>query len=216
MKKIIAITMFLSIGFTACKTDKPKNEEATAEKEEVVGAGIENGTYTVNPEASTLNWKGFKPTGSHYGTVALKEGSFTVENGSLSSGKFTFDMNSIIDLDMPADDEYNGKLVGHLKSSDFFDVENFPLSMFEITEVAKAESGYAVKGNLTIKNTTKPVEFVAALSTSENGVVLKAETFKIDRTEFDIKYKSTKFFDNLKDKFINDEFEVSFEVKASK
>ncbi|NLP58850.1 YceI family protein [Lutibacter sp. B1] len=218
MKKLIALLFLVNIAFVSCKTDKPKQQEAEveADKTEVTMASLEDGKYTVNPESSLLNWKGFKPTGAHNGTVAIKEGSFTIQEGSLTSGSFAFDMSTITVLDIPADDEFNGKLVGHLKSGDFFDVENFETSTFEITEVEKVGEGYKVKGNLTVKDITKPIEFAASVSSEEGVVVLKGDSFKIDRTEFDIKYKSAKFFDNLKDKFINDEFEISFEVKASK
>jgi polyisoprenoid-binding protein YceI len=72
-----------------------------------------------------------------------------------------------------------------------------------------------VKGDLTIKGITKSIEFPVILSQTETGVELVGETFKIDRTEFNIQYKSQKFFDDLKDKFINDEFEISFKVIAA-
>ena len=211
MKKLILSVLVLSVTLIACKTEKKESKQEVAEsKSEVVQ--IEDGVYNANVEASTLNWKGFKPTGTHNGTVAIKEGSLTVKDGKLSTGTFTFDMNAVVVSDIPADDEMNAKLVNHLKSGDFFDVENNPTSTFEITSV----DGDTVKGNLTVKGITKPIEFKAVLSEVDGGVVLEGETFKIDRTVFDIQYKSKKFFDNLKDKFINDEFEISFKVQASK
>lgn len=212
MKKFILI-LVLGAGLIACKNDKKEaagKEKLTQVKEEV--AQISNGTYVANTETSKLNWKGYKPTGSHDGTVAIKDGNLVVSEGKLSGGDFTFDMTGITVLDIPAEKEGNAKLVGHLKNEDFFDVENNPTATFEITNV----EGTTVKGNLTIKGITKPIEFTAEINEVEGGVELVGDTFKIDRTLFGIEYKSKSVFDNLKDKFIDDEFEISFKVEAAK
>ena len=212
MKKLIASVFVLSVLLISCK-EKVKEEkviEAKPENEKIASA-----VYNVNLETSVLNWKGFKPTGTHNGTVSVKEGSFEVKEGNLITGKFVFSMNTIEVLDIPKEEEGNGKLVGHLNSGDFFDVENNPTAIFEITDVVNGENA-SIKGDLTVKCITKSIEFPVTLTSSDAGIKLSGATFKIDRTDFDIQYKSKKFFDNLKDKFINDEFEISFEVNASK
>ena len=209
MKKLSVIALVFSVLFISCK-EKAKEEkvEVVTEKAQVIA----DASYSVNSESSTLNWKGFKPTGTHNGTVAIKEGVLKVKDGKLTGGKVVFDMNTITVLDIPADDEYNAKLVAHLKSGDFFDVENNSTSTFEITEI----EGETLKGNLTIKAITKPIQFPVTITNTDSGIKLSGTTFKIDRTEFDIKFKSQKFFNDLKDKFINDEFEISFDLTASK
>lgn len=213
MKKFIVL-LFLGAGFIACKSEKKAEvkEEVTVVEvvEEIVQ--FEDGTYAANVETSKLNWKGFKPTGTHNGTVGIKEGNLVVSGGMLTEGNFTFDMTAITVLDIPADDKGNGKLVGHLKSPDFFDTENNPTATFKITSV----EGSTVNGDLTIKGITKPISFPVSLTAAASGISLISEPFKIDRTLFGIEYKSKSVFDNLKDKFINDEFEISFEVNASK
>jgi len=213
MKKLSVFALALSVLFISCK-EKAKEEKKEIEVKTDVQA-IADGSYTADIETSVLNWKGFKPTGTHNGTVAIKSGSIEIKGGKLAGGNFVFDMNTIAVLDIPADDEGNGKLKGHLESGDFFAVENNPTATFKITEVTQGENAL-VKGNLTIKGITKSIEFPAELTTTETGIQLTGAPFKIDRTEYDIQYKSKKFFENLKDKFINDEFEISFEVKASK
>jgi len=216
MKKLIALTLLVSVAFISCKNEKPKQEVNTIEVEETVEVAKNVGdAFKVIPETSTLKWLGKKPTGSHDGTVAVKEGNLFISNGNLTGGDVTFDMTAITVLDIPADDSSNGKLVGHLKNADFFDVATYPTASFKITEVVNGES-ITVKGDLTIKGITKSIEFPATLKVSEGTVLLTASTFEIDRTEFGIEYKSSKFFDNLKDKFINDDFEISFEINASK
>lgn len=210
MKKQILSLVVISLLFISCKEKVKKENNTTEAKTEI--QGIADANYTANTETSVLNWKGFKPTGTHNGTVAIKNGTLEVKEGKLVGGNFVFDLNAITVLDIPADDENNAKLKGHLESGDFFDVANNPTATFKITSI----NGSLVKGDLTVKGISKSIEFPATVSTSADGIQLSGAPFEIDRTEFDIQYKSQKFFDNLKDKFINDEFEISFEVNASK
>ena len=218
MKKSFVFVLFLSLGFVACKNEKKaESQDAVAAVEEVkkVAINVDAGTYVANVETSVLNWKGSKPTGTHNGTVAIKDGNFTVADGELTAGSFTVDMGTITVLDIPADKKGNKNLTGHLKSGDFFDVENNPTSTFVITSVDQTE-GVVVTGDLTVKGITQSISFPAEVSTTETGVVMKGAPFMIDRTKFGIEYKSKSIFDDLKDKFIDDEFEISFEVNAAK
>jgi hypothetical protein len=209
MKKIVlALVVFASV-LTACKGEK---KEKVAVKESVeVSVSIED-LNNVDTAASILNWKGTKPTGSHNGTVVLKSGGLLVENGEILEGVFVIDMSAIKVLDIPADNEGNGKLVGHLTSADFFDVAKYPTAKFVITSVEDEEGTLAITGNLTIKDITKSITIPAMIS-SENGITtFTSETFIINRTDFNVKYGSKSFFDNLKDKFIDDNMELSFVV----
>jgi polyisoprenoid-binding protein YceI len=113
-----------------------------------------------------------------------------------------------------AGEEGAAKIEGHLKAADFFDVATYPTSKFVITKVGEENGKLAVTGNLQIKDVTKSITIPAMLS-MENGVtVFKSETFNINRADFNVKYGSKSFFDNLKDKFIDDLIEMSFEVKT--
>ena len=177
---------------------------------------IKKTNYKANIESSKINWKGFKPTGSHYGTINLTDGNFIVNNDKIVGGEFTINMNSIIDLDMPADNEYNAKLVGHLKSEDFFDVAKFPNGSFNIKEVGENDGKTVIKGELTLKGITHPVYFLADVKIDNGQLTFKSETFKVDRSKWNIRYKSKSFFDDLKDKFIDDDMEISIHVIANK
>ncbi|MCF6279580.1 MAG: YceI family protein [Flavobacteriaceae bacterium] len=214
MKKLI-LTMLVAVSVMACKTDS-KNKVETSDAKEVEAVKSETISYVVINDKSTLTWKGFKPTESHNGTIAISKGVLSLTDNNLVGGKFKIDMNSIVVLDIPADNEYNGKLVGHLKAPDFFDVEKFSTALFEITAVAKNGDKVNVSGNLTIKGITKNITFPAKVSEANGLVTFKSDLFKIDRTEFGIQYNSGKFFKNLKDKMIDDLVEVSFDVKAKK
>lgn len=209
MKKLIVAVIALS-SMVACKSEKKEKVEV---KEEVKVEKVVV-TNNVNIEASVLTWKGTKASGeSHNGTVALKEGSLAIENGKVSGGEFVVDMNSIANLDVESE-KYRAKLVGHLKNADFFDVEKFPTSKFVITSVEDKEGKLAVTGNLTIKDVTKSITIPATLTTEEGVSTFKSDVFHVDRADFNVKYGSKKWFDNLKDKFIKDLVEFSFEVKT--
>ena len=165
--------------------------------------------FIAEAASSTINWKGYKPTGSHHGTIALQSGNLTVQDENII-GSFTVDMGSIKDADGSA------KLEGHLKSADFFDVAAFPIATFEITNSTVENGKTMVTGDITIKGITKQITFLAVVTEKEEAVTLTSETFQINRAEFNIKYKSKSFFNNLKEKFINDEFDLQVSIVAKK
>lgn len=169
---------------------------------------LEDGNYTVSLKQSKVEWVGKKVTGQHNGTVDVKSGSLEIKNGMLKGGEFVIDMTSLTATDLEG--EYQQKLNGHLKSADFFGVENYPEAKFVITDVKEnGKNGrFTVTGNMTIKETTKPINFDAQLVDSGNGIVAVADIV-IDRSEFDVRYGSGSFFDNLGDKTIYDDFTLS-------
>lgn len=206
---LVAIITFASCG------EKAKEAETTKAKEAAV-AEVTAETYTVNTTDSNIEWKGFKPTGSHTGTIAVKEGSLSINDGVIESGNFVIDMNSIVVTDIPAEEEGNGKLVGHLKNADFFNVEAHPTATFEVTGVETTEGKTMLSGNLTIKEKTNNISFPVTITETDNNVTLMSETFTIDRSKWNIEYGSKSFFDNLGDKFINDDMEIKVSLTATK
>ena len=209
MRKVLIAIVAVSALMVSCKGEKKEKVEVKEEvKVEKVVAD-----NNVDLTASLLAWKGTKPGGAHNGTVALKPSSLVIEDGKVTGGEFTVDMSSIKNLDIKSP-EYAAKLVGHLSNQDFFDVEKFPTSKFVITSVKDTDGKLAVTGNLTIKDVTKSITIPASLSEADGVYSFKSDTFSIDRADFNVKYGSKKFFDNLKDKFIDDLVEMSFEVKT--
>lgn len=206
MKKVLftlAIATFAFLSFTTIKSDN-QTTISTASVEAISSDG------NVNIETSVIKWKGFKPTGSHAGTILLKEASMTVKRGKLKAGKFVIDMSTIKDKDG------SKRLERHLNSKDFFDIKKYPTATFEITKVKKKAGKLAVTGDLTLKDVTKSITIMATISEVNGEYVFTSETFEINRADFNVKYGSKSFFANLKDKFINDMMEISFEVKATK
>ena len=169
-------------------------------------------TVKVDNATSSIKWEGAKVGGSHNGTINLKSGSLSFDNTQLIGGEFVIDMSTITNLDLEG--EYKGKLEGHLKSDDFFGVATYPTSKFVITEVTPQGPGkYKVEGNLTIKKTTKPVKFIAYTKEDGKNLIASAD-ITVDRSEYDVRYGSGSFFDNLGDKVIYDDFTLSVSLST--
>ncbi|MGY0426151.1 MAG: YceI family protein, partial [Polaribacter sp.] len=209
MRKVILSLVVVASIVTACKQKKEKVTVKEAVKIEVTAENLNN----VDTKFSILTWKGTKLTGAHNGTVALKSGGLVVADGKLTQGVFVVDMATIIDEDMKGE-EGAGKIEGHLKSPDFFDVAAYPTSKFVITKVEENEGKLAVTGNLTIKDITKSVTIPAIISKEGKTTIFKSEPFNIDRTDFGITYKSKKLEAAIKDKFIDDIMQLQFTVKT--
>lgn len=181
------------------------------------GEGEEK-TLKVNTEKSTIFWTGKKVTGEHTGTLKIKDGMVKLEDNVPVMVKLDIDMESIVCTDIK-DEGTNQKLVGHLKSDDFFSVAKHPVGQFTATEFTPLKSkgdrepNYLVKGELILKGISKPVEFKALISVKDNGVVSNGAAV-FDRAEYDIQFRSGSFFENLGDKMIYDDVELNFVFAA--
>jgi polyisoprenoid-binding protein YceI len=169
--------------------------------------------FKVNNEKSLVEWIGRKVTGAHNGTIEVKEGTFAFENNNLLSGKFVINTKSIKILDIE-DAETNAQFAGHLASDDFFNSDQFPESVFEITHAEPGDNNiYNVTGNLTIKGITHPVDVILQIVKTDNVAVLDAKIV-IDRTKFNIKFRSANFFTNLGDTLIYNNFDLNVHLVA--
>ncbi|MFZ4056555.1 MAG: YceI family protein [Ferruginibacter sp.] len=197
MKKLV-LPIALLATFAACNNAPEADKATTGDKQAV--ASSEGTTYVID-STSLVTWVGTKPTGSHTGTFAVKEGSLTVKDSTLAAGNFTIDINSLINIDLAADAENKGKLEGHLKSPDFFDAAKFPTAKFEITgvevfkydsltmkDVVMKDATHTIKGNLTLKDSTKNISFPAKVSITADKVTAVAD-LNIDRTLWGMNYK---------------------------
>ena len=160
----------------------------------------------IHIQEGTVIWKAYKVIGFHEGTVNLKEGFFTFNEGELTGGTITMDIASLVVTDLPVDKR--GRVENHLKSDDFFSTETYPTSTLKITSVKGEKGKYEVTGDLTMKNITNPITF--NLEIADN---IATTSLKIDRTKFDIKFRSASFFDDLKNRAISDEFDINVLLK---
>lgn len=172
-------------------------------------------TLQLDTSKSEIHWVGKKVTGKHNGVIKLKQGVVSVTDGMIEGGDFSIDMATITVEDIQ-DEKRNQKLTNHLKSDDFFSVEQFPEGKFVITSITeKPDDIVEVTGNLTLKGITHPITFPATLTHSEESVAAKGK-ITIDRTKWNIRYGSGKFFKGLGDKLIDDDIELKLSLHASK
>ena len=170
---------------------------------------IEN--VAIDLENSSIEWIGKKVTGKHNGTISIQDANLMMEEGKLIGGSFVIDMATISVSDLSGD--MKGKLEGHLKSDDFFGVEKYPTAKFNITKVVSlgTPGDYKVIGDLTIKETTKEIKFEAKIDEEQ----AQAE-ITVDRSDYDVRYGSGSFFDNLGDKTIYDDFYLTVNLVMDK
>jgi polyisoprenoid-binding protein YceI len=191
MKKTV-VSLALAVVFAATAT---ATEPIADEKKEV------------NTETSKVTWKAYKVTGSHTGTVDLNSGALTFDGDKLTGGEFEVNMPTLISTDLEG--ESKGKLEGHLKSDDFFGVASHPTSKLVFTNVkSSGKNSYEVTGDLSIKGITKPITFDVSIYGSK-----ATATLKVDRANYDVKYGSGSFFENLGDKTIYDEFDLVVDLE---
>lgn len=226
-KVIFGLTLiFLTI---ACKKEaentsaepsgiKKENKEEKVSKDE----SLEERQYNLESDASTINWVGSKPAGKHNGKIKIMSGELIFKNDNLVSGKFIIDMKSLTVLDLEGEEKND--LENHLKGNiegkedHFFNVDKYPEASFKITSSDNRDNTYSIYGNLTMKNITKPIKFIANIDFSKDLNVMKmtTENFEIDRTKWNIEYMSKSVFDDLKERFIYDEIGLQVSLKASR
>ena len=169
-------------------------------------------TFTLNADNTVLRWTAEKVTGTHWGYVKVEGGSVVVKGKKILTGECIVDMSTITVMDMK-DSPYGKKLENHLRSSDFFDTENYSRASLIITGASHKGNLVQIVGELTIKGITHSVEFPAVVKFSDKGASAKGQ-IKIDRTLYDIKYRSGKYYPDIGDKMIYDVFKLDFEVEA--
>lgn len=222
MKKTFLIGL-AALFFAACSSN---TQVEAVEAGEVAEAEETALTLTVDSDASSLTWVGSKLLGkSHNGTIAISGGSVSVENGMMIAGNFTTDMTTIKNNDLPEEGEYNqAKLVGHLMSNDFFNVEQYPTSTFQITSVNASPDDkgntHNISGNLTIRDVTKEITFPAKVTITENGLEATAD-FSINRMDWGVNWDKEAvdgFIDGVvkkgKDDFVKNEVALSIKLVA--
>lgn len=207
---IIYLVLIISSFFFGCR-ELVKEENKNNAPASSVSLGQK---YSIDIKESVVAWKGSMLIGSnsHTGYVYISKGELMIENGQLVGGTAEVNMNTIVD------DRYrsDNNLIEHLKSPDFFDVEKFPTSSIIITKVESTNTeNKKVSGNLTIKGITHPVTFPAKINV-EDGIVKMNGKLVIDRTQWNVKYNSGKFYDILADETLSDDIEFHINIVASK
>lgn len=209
----ITMLAFLAVGTFSCKNAEKDTVAAAESASEPTEMATE---YTVDTAESKIMWEGSKPNKTHHGTIMLSSGVFHVNEGNIEAGNFVIDMNTINDEDLEGEDKAN--LEAHLKGTaegkegDFFNTKEYPNAKFEMTGI----ENNVVNGNLTIKEKTNAVEFPATVTMDGDKMMLKSETFELDRTKWDVNFGSKSVFPNIGDKFISDAMTITLSLVATK
>ncbi len=243
MKTLKFFSYAVVIGLLASCSSQPEGANAeVGEAQEVAESSASAIDYSIDTDNSTVAWIGSKPTGKHNGTLPITSGTIAVEDGAITGGQITMSVENIQNDDLAEDPENQAKLIGHLKSDDFFDAANYPNATFEITAVApfnpneqmevkeEYETEYApveadeymvdspthkITGNLTMRGKTLSVSFPANVQMSDNGIMATAK-FNIDRTNWGLMYgDEASAVDKAKDQFIYNTVNVSFNLNAN-
>lgn len=205
MKLIIRFSfllLILGLSFTACKkapkgvdskTTAASNAPATANKNDKMFS-ITNGQ---------LQWTATKVGGEHQGVVKVSGGDISASNGKISAGEVKIDMSSISVTDLKAN-EGKAKLEGHLKTADFFNTEAYPNATFKLTSSSGNGGSTSLTGDLTIKGITKSITVPANVAMAGDKISIVTPSFKINRTEWDVKYGSD-LIGTAADKIIHNE-----------
>lgn len=178
-----------------------------------------DGNYPIDLSLSWVEWTGRNLINKHWGTIGVKSGEISIADGILSGGRFTLDMTDIICTDL-AGTNLHDSLIAHLKSDDFFDVENHSEACFVIQAVerlsdAPGAANVRLTGALTLRDITKPITFEASAGVTENGKPAAQASFSINRTHWNIIYGSGKFFERLAGHVVNDEIGLQLRLLTS-
>lgn len=223
---LILILFAGTLAFQACNNE-PKTagndssktadvETPVSDGEEVLEQRVTHSVatlYDMDNDNSTISWKANKKLGGgHAGTFKPSMGRLAYDQGRVVAGEVNVNMKSLdVTDDMGAG---KAKLVGHLSSADFFDIEKFPSAKFVFQKIQPEADGsngynYTISGPLTMKGITKIISVPANIDVQESRIAVNSPVFTINRTDWGINYNSA-LLGTVADKIINDEVEMSF------
>jgi polyisoprenoid-binding protein YceI len=214
MRMILVVLVSAGLIWSCGSGTSKKADIMEAVEAGVMPKGAE--ALALNLERSKVEWEGSKVVGKHNGTIDIAEGELFVYEGDLVGGRIVIDMNTIVVLDL-TDPDVNAMLKGHLDSDDFFSVASFPKAYFDIarfepiSDALPGAANYTVTANLTIKGITHGIAFPFHVHKHGSSIHATAD-FNIDRTRWEIRYGSGRFFENLGDNMISDNFNIKFDV----
>ncbi len=185
---------------------------------ETAGLRLEDRLYKVDTEKSVIEWVGRNPNTRHFGTLRLSEGSISIRDGSIT-GSFTLDMQSIVNHSL-AGDPLREVLEAHLASDDFFFVQRFPMARFTIQsghfveEPTLSAPNVRVMGDLELRGLKRDIAFDATLNNLADGAFVAEAHFDIDRTQWEIIYGSSRYFEHLGMHLVFDLISIQLHIMA--
>ena len=208
MYQKVALVLSIVIFYTGCDNSKSKSNVSIEKTESVI---LPKGEYQIDKTKSVVRWIGRTPVKFHDGTIDIQEGNFSVDDNGILNGNIIIDMESINCTDLSGGGKKS--LEEHLMNDDFFSVNKFKTSKINISSEMKPNNGLIdFKGNLEIKNISNPISFKSSINKTPEGKYTASSKLTFDRSMYNVKYKSKSFFDDLGDKFINDDIEIELEI----
>lgn len=211
MLKKFLIPVILISFIVSCEKSSKKKIDTSLPKPTL---SLSSGDYVMDNDNSSIKWTGRElSTKSHYGSLQMKNGSLTVNTDGTINGIIKIDMTTIDCEDLQG--RSKASLERHLRSDDFFSVESHPIA----TLTFKSEGGIAAgnklafNGDLEIKGISHPISFESELKSVDPKVsALVDMTF--DRSKYNVRFRSGTFFQNLGDKLIYDDIEISVDIRT--
>ena len=208
MYQKVALVFFTVIFYTGCDNSKSKSKVSIEKTESII---LPKGEYQIDKTKSVVRWIGRTPVKFHDGTIDIQEGNFSVNDNGILNGNIIIDMESINCTDLSGGGKKS--LEEHLMNDDFFSVNKFKTSKINISSEMKPNNGLIdFKGSLEIKNISNPISFKSSINKTPEGKYTASSKLTFDRSMYNVKYKSKSFFDDLGDKFINDDIEIELEI----
>tara|TARA_B000000532_G_scaffold32850_1_gene22764 strand:+ start:229 stop:864 length:636 start_codon:yes stop_codon:yes gene_type:complete len=208
MYQKVALVFFIVIFYTGCDNSKSKSKVSIEKTESII---LPKGEYQIDKTKSVVRWIGRTPVKFHDGTIDIQEGNFFVDDNGILNGNIIIDMESINCTDLSGGGKKS--LEEHLMNDDFFSVNKFKTSKINISSEMKPNNGLIdFKGSLEIKNISNPISFKSSINKTPEGKYTASSKLTFDRSMYNVKYKSKSFFDDLGDKFINDDIEIELEI----
>lgn len=173
MNKLLSIFLFSVILILSSCTSSENEAVEKSIPSEVVLSPV---NYKVNDNAFVV-WQAKHNEDTEYAyqsKVIISDGSIMVEGGEITKAKFSFDIASLADTNLP------GNLIKHLKGADYFNVTSFPEITFYVSQVENGEA----KGTLTVVGIEKGINFPISVEFSEESLHAKAE-FDLDMLSFE-------------------------------
>lgn len=209
---IISILLLAGFGCSGLSTETQDQQTAPVVKD----LKLKDGTYSLSPESSTVAWSAYRVRYGHEGTLGIKDGSVTVVDGQITDAEVILDMTAIQNTDMLQYPARVAKLEADLKSENFFDVEKYPTAAFTLSEATRRnkKGSFDFSGILLMKDIEGVVDFSGDVMNEGDGLRLTG-SFAIDRTTWDIRFGSGKFFEDLGDLVISDEITINLDILAT-
>lgn len=223
MKKFLIIAVIivaLVLILTSSNKTETTNPDITniedLEQTDTESSALElsSGEYEVDLTDSTIRWEGAKATGVHFGNINPADSKLVVTEGVISSGFINIDMNSITVNDIEPGTQ-NDNLTNHLKSADFFDVENYPQSMYVINEVNSLGGNmYKINGDLTIKDVTMPASVTAEIGKNNENILISTD-LAFNRKDFGVSFDKSNLVEILQEVALKDEVKLNISLVFS-